>query len=472
MFEEQSIHPIQILIDELKNDDLEVRLNAVRNLPKIAEALGPDRTRTELLPFLSVTVSDSDDDVLVVLAEQLGGFGQYVGGGSHLVSLFGPLEQLATVEDSVVREQAIKALAIVCEGVSSGDIVEHFLPAINRLAAGQWFTTRLAAIMMIPFAASKLTDEPLDQSLALFAKLCDDDTPMVRREAQTQIFKLADKTPKDQLLKHITPKFISLAKDDQDSVRLLSVTNAIEIAKRLSEEENIANKVLDTMLECAADRSWRVRFMVADKLQEICEAYGTSITEKSFVGVFTKLVVDVEPEVRTAAAGNVVAVCSRISPDLVMSEVIPSIKDLVIDPSEHVRVSLSKVIMDLGPICGKENTKLLLVDLFLRLLQDEFSDVRLNIISKLVRFLFSFAAFSLQCCKQFIEPLSFFFRDLSTKSLALTCSSNLLSPPSFTSLRTGNGVCVLQLSNTFRSWPSNWESSISMTNLALFAFLC
>ena len=105
MFEEQPIHPIQILIDELKNEDIDIRLNAVRSLPEIAAALGPDRTRTELVPFLSITISDSEDTVLVALAEQLKEFGEFIGGAEHLACLFGPLEQLAIAEDSAVREQ-------------------------------------------------------------------------------------------------------------------------------------------------------------------------------------------------------------------------------------------------------------------------------------------------------------------------------------------------------------------------------
>uniref|UniRef100_A0A7S4NLT5 Phosphatase PP2A regulatory subunit A/Splicing factor 3B subunit 1-like HEAT repeat domain-containing protein n=1 Tax=Paramoeba aestuarina TaxID=180227 RepID=A0A7S4NLT5_9EUKA len=383
MFEEQPIHPIQILIDELKNEEIEVRLNAVRSLPEIAEALGPERTRTELVPFLSITISDSEDGVLVALAEQLGSFGEFVGGKEYLPSLLDPLEQLAVAEDSVVREQAMIALESTCKDIPPEGITEHLLPIIQRLGNGEWFTPRLAATIMIPFAAPKLSDQNLIDTLTLFAKLCDDNTPMVRREAQTQIAKLASLTPKEPFLKLISPKFVSLSKDSQDSVRLLTVPNAIEIAKILNEEENIAHNILDTLLGCAADDAWRVRFMVADRLTEICEAFGPQITEKHFVTAFTKLVGDVEPEVRTAASGNVVAVCSRVSSELAMSEVIPSIKDLVVDPSEHVRVALSKVIMDLAPICGKENTKAHLVDLFLRLLQDEFSDVRLNIISKL-----------------------------------------------------------------------------------------
>ena len=40
------------LIDELKHDDVQHRLNSVNKLLVIAEALGQDRTRDELIPFL------------------------------------------------------------------------------------------------------------------------------------------------------------------------------------------------------------------------------------------------------------------------------------------------------------------------------------------------------------------------------------------------------------------------------------
>ncbi len=50
---EDSLTPIAILIDELKTDDIQLRLNAVRRLNTIARALGPERTRRELIPYLS-----------------------------------------------------------------------------------------------------------------------------------------------------------------------------------------------------------------------------------------------------------------------------------------------------------------------------------------------------------------------------------------------------------------------------------
>jgi serine/threonine-protein phosphatase 2A regulatory subunit A len=40
-------------MDELKHAELTIRLNAIQNLDTIALALGPERTRSELIPFLT-----------------------------------------------------------------------------------------------------------------------------------------------------------------------------------------------------------------------------------------------------------------------------------------------------------------------------------------------------------------------------------------------------------------------------------
>ena len=44
--------PIEILIEELKSEDVKKRINSVKNLSTIATHLGKDRTRSELIPFL------------------------------------------------------------------------------------------------------------------------------------------------------------------------------------------------------------------------------------------------------------------------------------------------------------------------------------------------------------------------------------------------------------------------------------
>ena len=51
--EASDLGPIKILIDELRNDEAHTRLKSIRHLTTIATALGPERTRVELVPYLN-----------------------------------------------------------------------------------------------------------------------------------------------------------------------------------------------------------------------------------------------------------------------------------------------------------------------------------------------------------------------------------------------------------------------------------
>jgi serine/threonine-protein phosphatase 2A regulatory subunit A len=75
--------------------------------------------------------------------------------------------------------------------------------------------------------------------------------------------------------------------------------------------------------------------------------------------------------------------CTLLRKDLILDKVMPSLRMLVTDTSEHVRASMAGVINDLAPILGRDDTVEQLLPMLLELLRDESSDVRLNIISNL-----------------------------------------------------------------------------------------
>lgn len=104
LMDPSSLHPLAILIDELKSEDVVLRLNAIRRLSTIALALGDERTREELVPFLMESLDD-EDEVLLALAEELGNFTEYVGGPTWAHILLNPLENLAAVEETLVRDK-------------------------------------------------------------------------------------------------------------------------------------------------------------------------------------------------------------------------------------------------------------------------------------------------------------------------------------------------------------------------------
>ncbi|KAH0878549.1 hypothetical protein HID58_065943 [Brassica napus] len=131
------------------------------------------------------------------------------------------------------------------------------------------------------------------------------------------------------------------------------------------------------------DKSWRMRYMVANQLYELCEEVGPDSTRTDLVPAYVRLLRDNEAEVRIAAAGKVTKFCQLLNPDLVIQHILRCVKELSTDSSQHVRSALASVIMRMSPILGKDSTIEHLLPIFLSLVKDEFPDVRLNIISKL-----------------------------------------------------------------------------------------
>lgn len=69
--------------------------------------------------------------------------------------------------------------------------------------------------------------------------------------------------------------------------------------------------------------------------------------------------------------------------EVILARIVPCVRDLCQDSSQHVRAALATQISGLAPLLGKDATIEHLLPLFLHLLKDEFPEVRLNIISKL-----------------------------------------------------------------------------------------
>lgn len=101
------------------------------------------------------------------------------------------------------------------------------------------------------------------------------------------------------------PVFRKLASDDQDSVRLLTVDALIAIANALPDKNVCKQQLGPTMKSMVSDKSWRVRYMVADHFVKLAEGAGQDVVREELVGAFVHLLRDNEAEVRTAAAGQI-----------------------------------------------------------------------------------------------------------------------------------------------------------------------
>ncbi|KAG7290782.1 hypothetical protein NEMBOFW57_000785 [Staphylotrichum longicolle] len=377
------LYPIAVLIDELKHDDVLLRLNAIHRLSTIALALGAERTRDELIPFLDESVED-EDEVLVALSEELGGFIDYVGGPQWGHVLLSPLENLAAIEEPVVRDKAVESLNKICGDLSPQQVEQFFIPLTIRLSKADWFTSKVSGCGLYTAPYSKVSPPIQEQLRQQFGQLVHDDTPMVRRQAATNMAKFVKEMPAAIVVEEMIPMFQHLVQDDQDSVRLLTVEILISIAEVVPKEQQASHGVLLTSLRSLIeDKSWRVRYMIADRFEKIAKAVDEEVVARDLVPAFVKLLKDGEAELRTAIAAQIPGFCALVDRATLLNDIMGTVENLVSDSSQHVRAALGTQISGLAPILGKQETIDHLLPMFLQMLKDEFPEVRLHIISKL-----------------------------------------------------------------------------------------
>lgn len=166
--------------------------------------------------------------------------------------------------------QAVESLNKIGEQLSEKQIEENFIPMVLRLSKADWFTSKVSAtgLYCVPYRkASPSSQQTLRQ---YYGGLVHDDTPMVRRQSGNNLAKFIKELNTQIVIEEMIPLFQHLATDEQDSVRLLTVDVLISIAEEIPKEQQPSHGVLLTSLRnLFEDKSWRVRYMVADRYEKV-----------------------------------------------------------------------------------------------------------------------------------------------------------------------------------------------------------
>ena len=150
---------------------------------------------------------------------------------------------------------------------------ENFIPLAVRLSKADWFTSKISACGLYSAPYGKATPSSQEGLRQHFGQLVHDETPMVRRQSATHLSKFVKEMQSPAVVvDEMIPMFQHLASDDQDSVRLLTVDVLIAIAEVVPKEQQSSHGVLLSSLRSLfEDKSWRVRYMVADRFEKVCD---------------------------------------------------------------------------------------------------------------------------------------------------------------------------------------------------------
>lgn len=430
-----SMPPFDLFVAQLSSDSTEARVDAMKKLAIVGEAMGPEETLTKLIPYLTENIAnnekDDDDEILLILAGQLALLVPGLVPGHAAVPLLPILERLCSIEETVVRDKAVETMNKVVPLLTPGGDGSPFgllLATSKRLAGADWFTAKVSAAGILPATYAfwqahgkkgESDNEAKRELRILFKDLSEDDTPMVRRSAAKHLGRFVEAVAgltetANELVKNgkvqpvildenkrlvtyeLVPIFQALSSDEQDSVRLLAVSCAGSMGCGLAREPGVtAEVVLPVVRGGCADLSWRVRHNLAKVFSTVTGSLG-------FVGAkhvarqtevfqfFSGLLQDNEAEVRAAAVENIARMAQLGGCELFQQHIAPLLPALADDLVMEVRSKLAQTLMDCcdPAICDTLTDEIVLEDfkpLLENFLNDEFAEVQLHILTKLSR---------------------------------------------------------------------------------------
>lgn len=349
----------------IREENVAGQVDMTKKLRILAEHLGEEITRTELLPFIQENI-DFHDEILLNLSEQLKEFIPLVGGYEHSQPVLDLLRKICITDETVVREKSLEALKSIAKDLNKELTETLFLPLLEALASDDWFTSKCSAIALFPSIYPKVKEDKKEELRHNFRLLSQDESPIVRKAAAMGLVELIPLLDKDSIKNEFISVFDNIANDNMDTVRVHSIKAAIVICSRLTESE-IEEFIFKTLENLAGSVSWKIRQVVAMNIAEIQEVIPFPKLRGKILAIFQKMLKNTEEEVRMVAVKNLVPYCKNLKisyetpnniennfESVLVQSIIPQISLLVVDTSTEVRLELAKQILKLSTVLSKE----------------------------------------------------------------------------------------------------------------------
>lgn len=379
----EQFESVKSMIESLHSEDPEGRLSSMRGIHLIAATLGPERTRDELLPYLTDYLDDNDE-VLRVFANALGTMIHEVGGVAHTKSLLAPLEVLCSLDEVTVRDEAIASLQLIGGTVfgtntpAGKDAQAEYVALLQRLREGSpQCRSCVCYLLSVPYTAAAASVR--STLVSQFQQLCSDPEIMVRRAACVAMGKTFAKAMGAKASAELLPALTAFSKDSSDGVRLQAVTACAALLEVLPEVQHPS--VLTALRSLSSDNSWRVRYMTADSLGKLAAALSPPDVLKYAVPIFRSLCQDAEPEIRASTVFNMASVLASCRDAGGKKELLLAGTRLVTDDSSHVRMSLASAVLKSVAHVPQDLWSSNIIPACTQLLGDADASVRLALVS-------------------------------------------------------------------------------------------
>ena len=368
------------LLEDLQSTEIKTKKNAVQNLRGISLALGRERTRKELLPYLKSCIDEEEDEIIIELSKVLSNFIDCIGGKQYIKELFNLLEVILTIDEPFVRKETINTIKLIVNQIGKVNEIENDLMSmINNLYTSEDINQKKSAMNLLMFLFKDLNKNNKSIAINYFDKFVVDNNISIGKELLNEIQDITLLLPIDYIKKLIN----IILKDKNDSMRI----DIISIIMSIRQHQNInefIEVIYDLVPKLAEDTNWRVRLTVADKLNEILEYPNIDNKFKQIsVNIFAKLVEDTEPEIRNVCCLRLEVITQILKNENNFDMVLQNLRKLEKDQKNFVRGALASNILKISSLIGDKKTNVYIFPIFLTLIKDENLEIRMTLINNL-----------------------------------------------------------------------------------------
>ncbi|OBS71787.1 hypothetical protein A6R68_13635 [Neotoma lepida] len=350
---DDSLYPIAVLIDELRNEDVQVwgafleetvvRDKAVESLRAISHEHSPSDLEAHFVPLVKRLAGG---DWFTSRTSACGLFSVCYPRVSSAVKaeLRQYFRNLCSDDTPMVRRAAASKLGEFAKVLELDNVKSEIIPMFSNLASDEQDSVRLLAVEACVNIAQLLPQEDLEALvMPTLRQAAEDKSWRVRYMVADKFTELQKAVGPEITKTDLVPAFQNLMKDCEAEVRAAASHKVKEFCENLSadcRENVIMTQILPCIKELVSDANQHVKSALASVIMGLSPILGKDNTIEHLLPLFLAQLKDECPEVRLNIISNLDCVNEVIGIRQLSQSLLPAIVELAEDAKWRVRLAI------------------------------------------------------------------------------------------------------------------------------------
>ena len=334
----------------------------------------PEKIISEFIPYIQKIIPNEEDEVLLAISEELPHFKSYLD-SKQMTAVLPLFQSLLGCEETVVRESTVEGLRKLVPSLTDEQVQKDLVPMVLNISNMEAFQWKVSSCYLIRICYPQAGKEK-ERLVNLYSKLCDDDTPIIKRTAAKEFGPLCliieKETVKSEMLNYYK-KFMN----ESDTVRVTILPSIVQLSKIFTDSES-QKLHIQNINAASTDKSWRVRNELANLYPQFID-YFQNNSNIDLVQPICTLMKDSETEVKASALKALNAVINKLPSDKVTSQIVPTLRGLNNESNKDTKSNIGLLFGPISRIIGYTGFNANLGTMMDTLMKDENAEVRLGV---------------------------------------------------------------------------------------------